>query len=804
MKISYNWLKDYIDVAIDPNNIADILTDCGLEIDGIEKIQSIKGGLEGLVVGEILSKEKHPDADRLNLTTVNIGNGESLNIVCGAPNVEKGQKVIVATVGTVLYSEEGEFRIKKSKIRGQLSEGMICAEDEIGLGKSHDGIMVLDADVKVGTLAKDHFNIEDDYELEIGLTPNRADATGHIGVARDLVAVLGQSQKINLIKPSVEDFKIDNTDITISIEVENADLCRRYSGVTINNIEVKESPNWLKNRLTSIGLTPINNVVDVTNFVMHETGQPLHAFDAQKIKGNKIIIKTVKNKTKFITLDEVERELSENDLMICNSENEMCIAGVFGGIDSGVSETTTSIFIESAYFDAVSIRKSAKRHGLNTDASFRFERGADPNITIYALKRAAILIKEVTGGNISSKVVDFYPNPIENFIVNFSYDNCDRLIGQKIDRTTIKNILTALEIEIIEETKETLKLSIPPFKADVQREIDVIEEVLRIYGYNNIELPDVLKSSISYRTKPEKERATNILSDLLVSNGFNEMLSNSLTKSDYYKETALELVKIKNPLSAELGVLRQSMVYDGLETIVYNQNRKNSDLKLFEWGKTYFKKSKGFKEDSFLSLFITGATNPGNWNTDTDEVNFYQIKGVVNTILEKFGFDKFNLKTEESNLSYLEYGLKYIVNNIELAQIGKIDSQTQKQFDIDKEVFYAAFNYDNLLKLVGMNKVVYKEVSKFPIVRRDLALLIDNNISYSVIKEIAFKEGGKLLTAVNLFDVYEGKNIALGKKSYGVSFKFQDETKTLTDEQIDQIMAKIIKSLGTQLQAQLR
>ena len=490
--------------------------------------------------------------------------------------------------------------------------------------------------------------------------------------------------------------------------------------------------------------------------------------------------------------------------MICNAENEMCIAGVFGGIDSGVSNSTTSIFLESAYFDSVSVRKSAKRHGLNTDASFRFERGADPNITIYALKRAANLIKEVSGGTISSEIIDCYPKPIENFKVDFSYNNCDKLIGQEIDRTTIKNILLALEIEITEETKEGLKLSIPPFKVDVQREVDVIEEVLRIYGYNNIVLPDVLKSSLSYRVKPEKEKVTNIISDLLVANGFNEMLSNSLTKSDYYKETEAELVKIKNPLSNELGVLRQSMVYDGLETIVYNQNRKNSDLKLYEWGKTYFKQPKGFKEDSWLSLFITGASSPENWNTDSTDVDFHQLKGIVNAINEKFGFNKFNLKIEESDLSCLVYGLKYTINNIELIQFGKIDTLTQKQFDIDKEVFYAAFNYDNLLKLVAMNKVTYKEVSKFPVVRRDLALLIDNNIKYSAIKELSTKQDKKLLKSINLFDVYEGKNLPAGKKSYGVSFRFQDENKTLTDAQIDGVMAKIIKVLETELKAQLR
>jgi len=805
MKISYNWLKNYIDVKVNPENISEILTDSGLEIDGMQKIQTIKGGLEGLVVGEVLTKEKHPDADKLNLTTINIGVEEVLNIVCGASNLEVGQKVVVATIGTTLYSGDDSFKIKKSKIRGQLSEGMICAEDEIGLGKGHDGIMVLDASTAVGTLAKAYFNIEDDYELEIGLTPNRADATGHIGVARDLVAVLGQKQEINLVKPSVDDFKVDNADLNITVEVEDAELCKRYSGVTINNITIKESPDWLKNRLLSIGLTPVNNVVDVTNFVMHETGQPLHAFDVAKIKGNKVIVKTVADKTKFTTLDDTERELSEDDLMICNTEDGMCIAGVFGGSDSGVSKTTTSIFLESAYFDAVSVRKSAKRHGLNTDASFRFERGADPRITIYALKRAANLIKEVSGGTVSSEIVDVYPTPIEDFSIDFSFDNCDKVIGQKIDRTVIKKILIDLEIQILEENGDQLKLSVPPFKVDVQREIDVIEEVLRIYGYNNIVLPDVLKSSLSYRTKPEKEKVTNLISDLLVSNGFNEILNNSLTKADYYKETADSLVRIKNPLSKDLDVLRQSMVYDGLETIVYNQNRRNSDVKLFEWGKTYFKTETKFKEHSHLSMFISGASVNENWDTaNTGDVNFYQIKGVVNTIMEKFGMNKFNVRTEESELTCLDYGLKYKVNNIDLVEFGKIDAATQKQFDINNEVFYVIFNYDNLIKLVGMNKVIYKEVSKFPAVRRDLALLIDKAVAYSSIQELASKQDKKLLKAINLFDVYEGKNLPEGKKSYAVSFQFQDETKTLVDKQIDKVMTKIISTLEKELDAQLR
>lgn len=805
MKISYNWLKNYIDVEVNPENISEILTDSGLEIDGMEKIQTIKGGLEGLVVGEVLSKEKHPDADKLNCSTIDIGGEEPLNIVCGASNLDVGQKVVVATIGTTLYSGDDSFKIKKSKIRGQLSEGMICAEDEIGLGQGHDGIMVLEPDTAVGTLAKDYFNIEDDYELEIGLTPNRADATGHIGVARDLVAVLGQKQEINLVKPSVDAFKIDNTDLKITVEVEDSNLCPRYSGLTISGLQVKDSPDWLKNRLLSIGLTPINNVVDVTNFVLHETGQPLHAFDAEKIAGNKVVVKTLPAKTKFITLDDAERELSEHDLMICNEKEGMCIAGVFGGSDSGVSNNTTSIFLESAYFNAVSVRKSAKRHGLNTDASFRFERGADPRITIYALKRAANLIKEVARGSISSEIIDIYPTEIENIQIDFSFDNCDRLIGQAIDRDVIKKILTDLEIEIIAENGDELKLSVPPFKVDVQREVDVIEEVLRVYGYNNIELPEVLKSSLSYRTKPEKEKVTNIISDLLVSKGFNEMLSNSLTKSGYYPTAENTLVRIKNPLSKDLDVLRQSMLFDGLETIVYNQNRRNSDVKLFEWGKTYFKTETKFKEHSHLSLFISGASVNENWDTaNAGDVNFYQLKGIVNTIMEKFGLNKFNVRIEESELACLDYGLKYKVNNIDLVDFGKVDAATQKQFDINNEVFYIIFNYDNLIKLIGMNKVVYKEVSKFPAVRRDLALLVDKAVTYSSIQELASKQDKKLLKSINLFDVYEGKNLPEGKKSYALSFQFQDEHKTLVDAQIDKVMSKVINSLEKEFDAQLR
>jgi len=804
MKISYNWLKNYLDVVIEPTKMSTILTDCGLEVEGFEEIQTIKGGLEGLVIGEVLTKEKHPDADRLNCTTVNVGLEEPLSIVCGAPNVDVGQKVVVATVGTTLYDGDSSFKIKKSKIRGQLSQGMICAEDEIGLGKGHDGIMVLPADVAVGTLAKTYFKVENDVSIEIGLTPNRADATGHIGVARDVAAVVGMHKEINLIKPSVADFKVDNTDKTIAVEVENTDLCPRYSSLTISGITVKESPDWLKNRLLSIGLTPINNIVDVTNFVLHETGQPMHAFDAAKIAGDKVIVKTVADKTKFTTLDDTERELSDKDLMICNASEGMCIAGVFGGADSGVSDKTTSIFLESAYFNPVSVRKTAKRHALNTDASFRFERGADVNNTIYALKRAALLIKEVAGGEVSSEIGDVYPTKIENFTIDFSYANCARLIGEEVDQDILKKILIDLEIVILEETNEGLKLSVPPFKADVQREVDIIEEVLRVYGYNTIKLPNKLQSSLSYRQKPDKEKVTNIIAETLIANGFNEFLSNSLTKESYYETSKDQLVYLSNPLSSELGVLRQSLLFNGLETIAYNQNRKSADLKLFEFGKTYFKKETKFKETNHLSLLLTGKFQNENWNTNSDNVNFYQLKGTVDALINRFGLAKMKMISEPTDANNLAYGLKYTVNNLELVQFGEVDAATQKQFGINNTVFYAIFNYDNLVKLTGMNRVVFKEVSKFPTVRRDLALLVNQSVSYAEIKSVAEQQERKMLKGINLFDVYEGKNIAEGKKSYAVSFVFQDDNKTLTDKVIDKTMDKIVNALIIKVEAQLR
>lgn len=803
MKISYSWLKNYIKTDIKPEEVAQLLTDTGLEVEGFEKIQTVKGGLEGLVIGEVLTKTKHPDADRLNVTTVNVGGQEPLQIVCGAANVAVGQKVVVATVGTTLYNGEESFQIKKSKIRGEVSEGMICAEDEIGLGNSHDGIMVLNADAKIGSLAKEYFKIEDDFVFEIGLTPNRTDATSHIGVARDLAAALNIKNPTTIVRPSVDAFKVDNVNLTIPVEVLDTERCPRYTGITLSGIEVKDSPDWLKNKLLAIGLKPINNIVDVTNFVLHETGQPLHAFDADKIAGKKVIVKTVADQTVFTTLDDKERKLSANDLMICNTNEPMCIAGVFGGAKSGVNNLTKNIFLESAYFNPVSVRKTAKFHGLNTDASFRYERGADPNITVYALKRAILLMQEVAGGKVSSEIIDVYPKPIQDFNVELAYSTCDKLIGEKLDRAIIKKILLSLEIKIVNETAESLMLQIPPFKADVQRDVDVVEEILRVFGYNNIKLPDLMSSALVYRPSVDKDKIINTLSDLLVSQGFNEILSNSLTKSSYYQEKD-SLVKLLNPLSSELDVMRQTLLFNGLETIVYNQNRKSPNIKFFEIGKTYTKQSDKFVENSFVGIFISGNYAQENWSVNKSATNFFHLKGYVQTILEKFGLAEANFLFNQESDSLFNYALTYQLNDRELVKLGKVSTKIQKQFDITNEVFYAQINLDNFIKLASKTKIQYKEIGKYPSVRRDLALLIDKQINYHQLEKLAYKQEKRLLKQVNLFDVYEGKNLEEGKKSYAVSFVFQDDEKTLTDVQIDRTMERLIQVFNTELGAKLR
>lgn len=814
MKISYNWLKDYVQTDLSPNELGILLTDCGLEVESIEAFETVKGGLRGMVVGEVKSKEKHPDADRLNLTTVDVGTGTLLNIVCGAANVEAGQKVVVATIGATLYPSTGEpFEIKKSKIRGKESEGMICAEDEIGLGTSHAGIMVLDASAKPGTPANEYFKMESDFVFEIGLTPNRADAASHVGVARDVVALLNTKAnelKHDLKLQDMRIFKVDETTSKMEVVVEDALSCPRYSGLSISGITVKESPDWLKNRLKAIGLRPINNIVDATNYVLHELGQPMHAFDADKIKGGKVIVKKLADKTKFKTLDETERELSSDDLMICDTDGGMCIAGVFGGIESGVTEKTTNIFLESAYFNSSSIRRSSKRHGLKTDASFRYERGTDPNITVYALKRAAMLIKDIAGGRISSEVIDIYPTPIENFKVPFSFEKCEQLIGKKIDIELIKIIITSLGIEIEHEGNDALLLSVPPFKVDVQREQDIVEEVLRIYGYNNIEIPTVLNSSLSYAEKPDKEKIQNVISDLLTNNGFSEMMCLSLTKGEY--ATKLQSlsedrsVAMLNPLSSDLNVLRQTLLFSGLETIAYNQNRKNPDLKLYEFGKTYISvkgETTKYVESKHLSVFITGRKQEESWNASNDQMNFYTLKGVVKNIIERLGIK--DIKMTELKSDVYSQGLAYHWNKKLLVEFGEVSkSLSSKLMDIKMPVFYADFNWDLVLEAMKKTSTVYEEVPKFPEVRRDLALLIDKTIQFEQLEQLAFQSEKSLLKTVNLFDVYEGDKLPKGKKSYALSFILQDESATLTDKQIEKIMEKLMKTYQEKAGAEIR
>ena len=798
MKISYNWLKEFIDANKTPEEISAILTGTGLEVESVEKVQAIPGGLEGLVIGHVKESVDHPNSDHLHITKVDVGTGEDLQIVCGAANVAAGQKVVVATVGTIVYPMEGDhFKINKSKIRGEVSEGMICAEDEIGLGTSHAGIMVLDADAIPGTLAKDHFKINDDYQYEIGLTPNRADAVSHLGTARDIAAFL----KIPIKKPDVSTFKVDNTSHTLEVVVENEAAAPRYAGITISGIEVKESPKWLKERLAVIGVRSINNIVDITNYVLHDLGQPLHAFDADKIAGGKVVVKNCAEGTTFITLDGIERKLSADDLMICDAEKPMCIAGVFGGAGSGVSTSTKNIFLESAYFNAVSVRKTAKRHGLKTDASFRFERGTDPNLPVYALKRAALLIKELAGGTISSEIYDNYPAPVEAFAVEVTYEHIDRLIGQQIPHDEIKGIIKGLDIEIVNETAEGLSLKVPPYRVDVTRDVDVVEEILRIYGYNNIHIPTQIRASLNNSIRPDKDAVQNQLADLLTANGFNEILSNSLTKSAYSNnlDTA---VKILNPLSSDLDVMRQSMLYSGLEAVAYNQNRKAADLKLYEFGKVYSVQEDKYIETQRFAIFITGNNTSEVWGQKANAVTFYNLKAIVDGIIEKINVKDFTV--EDATCSKLSYGLQYMRGNKQLVKFGSVAASALKKADVSKEVFYADFNFDLIINLARKNTIIYQDVSKFPAVRRDLSMLIDKNITFGTLKQIAQKTERKLLKEVNVFDVYEGDKLPAGKKSYALSFIIEDIEKTLTDKAIDAIMQKLIYNLEKEAGAEIR
>lgn len=808
MRISYNWLKQFIKLDWKSEETAALLTDLGLEVEGVEKFESLKGGLEGVVVGHVLTCVQHPNADRLRVTTVDLGDSTPVQIVCGAPNVAAGQKVPVATIGTTLYDKEGNsFQIKKGKIRGEDSHGMICAEDELGLGQGHDGIMVLGEDLKPGTPASKIFNIESDEIFEIGLTPNRADAMSHWGVARDLRAGLAQKNvHTELITPSVSNFRVDKRTLKIDVKVEDNKLAPRYCGVTISGITVKPSPAWLQNKLKAIGLTPKNNIVDVTNYVLHELGQPLHAFDAAKIKGNKVIVKTVPAGTKFITLDDVERTLHEEDLMICDESGPMCIAGVFGGKNSGVTEGTSSIFLESAYFNPVSIRKTAKRHGLSTDASFRFERGIDPTITEYALKRAALLIQETAGGEITSDIIDIYPKKAEDHPVLLNFNNVTRTIGQELPKETIKKILVSLDIKISTMSDAGLGLVIPAYRVDVTREIDVIEEILRVYGYNNITFTQKINASISNSARNEDYKVQNITAAQLAASGFNEMMANSLTTPDYAKlsESLKEEfnVLMLNPLSNDLSAMRQSLLFSALEAVSFNINRKKADLKLFEFGKSYHKLPSGYEEKKHLTLTLTGNRQPESWATGAQKpTDFFMLKGYVNLVLGRLGLAKVQPQPAANDI--FAEGIGFAIGNEIIVEMGTVKKSILKEFDIKQDVFYADFNWDAIIKLVSV-KLKYTEISKFPEVRRDLALLVDKDVSFDSVYTIARQSEKSLLKEINLFDVYEGSNLPEGKKSYAVSFMLQDSSKTLTDEQIDKIMGKIRQNLETQIGAQLR
>ena len=820
MNISYNWLKDYLDFDLQPDEVAAALTSIGLETGGVEEVQTIKGGLEGLVIGEVLTCEEHPNSDHLHITTVNVGGAEPLQIVCGAPNVAAGQKVVVAVNGTKLYDGDECFTIKRSKIRGVESNGMICAEDEIGIGTDHAGIIVLPADAVVGTPAKEYYNVKSDYVLEVDITPNRVDATSHFGVARDLAAYLKQNGKpANLKRPSVDAFKIDDEVPAIEVVVENKEACLRYSGITIKNVTVKESPEWLQNRLKVIGLRPINNVVDITNYILHGVGQPLHSFDADKIKGNKVVVRSATEGAKFVTLDGVERTLTDRDLMICNVEEPMCIAGVFGGLDSGVTEQTKNVFLESATFHPTWIRKTARRFGLNTDASFRYERGLDPNQTVEVMKRAALLIQEVAGGTITGAIQDIYPVPVAPYRVELTYDKVNTLIGKVIPVETVKSILESLEMKIVSETAEGLVIDVPVYRIDVQRDVDVIEDILRIYGYNNVEFSDNVKSNLSYQTPTDRSyKLQNLISEQLCGCGFNEILNNSLTRSAYYDNLSTypvsHCVMLMNPLSADLNCMRQTLLFGGLESVEHNAKRKNGNIRFFEFGNCYDynidHKKEGetlaeFSEDYRLGLWVSGSRVDNNWAHPNEKSSVYELKAYVENILVRLGV---NLqKVIFGNLANDIYsaGLSITTSSgRQLGTMGIVSPKICKELDIETDVYYAELSWTLLMKEIKKSKVTFSEISKFPAVKRDLALLLEKNVQFAEIEKIATESERKLLKDVALFDVYEGTNLPAGKKSYAVSFYLQDEGKTLNDKQIDAIMKKIQTNLEQKLGAQLR
>ena len=820
MEISYKWLKEYVDFDLTPQETADALTSCGLEVDALEEVQTIKGGLKGLFVGKVLTCEMHPNSDHLHITTVDLGKGEPQQIVCGAPNVAAGQKVIVADLGCVLYDGDKEFVIKKSKLRGVESNGMICAEDEIGVGESHDGIIVLPEDAPVGQPAAEYYHLESDWVIEIDITANRSDALSHWGVARDLYAWLKRNgHETSLHRPDCTEFTVDNNDLPIDVEIENTEACKRYACVSITGCEVKESPEWLQNKLKVIGLRPINNIVDITNYVMMAYGQPMHCFDADMVTGHKIVVRTQPEGTKFVTLDGEEHTLGEHDLSICNAEEPMCIAGIFGGKGSGTYDTTTNVVLESAYFHPTWIRKSARRHGLSTDASYRFERGIDPNGTIYALKQAAILCKQLAGGKVSMEIKDVYPNPMADARVQLDYEYVDRLIGKAIGHDMIKSIVESLEMKVVEETAEGLLLDVPAYRVDVQRPCDVVEDILRIYGYNNVEIPTQLKSSLTILGEADKTyHLQNVIGEQLVGCGFREILNNSLTKTSYYTElnkyTEETTVKVMNPLSSDLGVMRQSLLFGGLESICRNVNHKMPNLRFFEFGNCYHfspeKKNdedpiKAYTEEMHLGMWITGKRVEGSWTHPDEQSSFYELKGYVLNIVKRLGVNPGIMVCEHSdnNVFGKALVLKTRAGKV-LCEMGTVCHKILKKMDIAQDVFYADFNWDNLMRAIKKNETLYHDISKFPSVSRDLALLIDKSVQFEQIEQIARQTEKKLLKSVELFDVYEGKNLPAGKKSYAVNFILQDESKTLTDKQIDAIMTKLINNLKQKLGAELR
>ena len=821
MNISYNWLKEYVDFDLTPDEVASALTFIGLETGSVEEVQSIKGGLEGLVIGEVLTCEPHPNSDHMHVTTVNLGDGgEPVQIVCGAPNVAAGQKVVVATLGTKLYDGDECFTIKRSKLRGIESNGMICAEDEIGIGTDHAGIIVLSDDAVVGTLAKDYYNVKSDYLLEVDITPNRADACSHYGVARDLYAWLCQNgYKTTLHRPSVESFSTENHDLDICVTVENTEACPHYAGVTVRGVTVKESPEWLQQKLRVIGLRPINNVVDITNYIVHAFGQPLHCFDADTIKGGEVIVKTLPEGTPFVTLDGVERKLNARDLMICNREEPMCIAGVFGGLNSGSTEATKDVFLESAYFHPTWVRKTARRHGLNTDASFRFERGIDPNNVIYCLKLAALMVKELAGGTISSDIKDVCAGPVADFRVELTYDKVHSLIGKVIPVETIKNIVTSLEMKIVNETADGLTLDVPPYRVDVQRDCDVIEDILRIYGYNNVEISSTLKSSLTTKgVHDTSNKLQNLVAEQLVGCGFNEIWNNSLTRAAYYESSetypAGQLVMLLNPLSTDLNAMRQTLLFGGLESIAHNANRKNADLRFFEFGNCYQYHAdrknaehplSAYSESYHLGLWVTGKHISNSWAHADEDSSVYELKAYVENIFLRFGLNlrDFVISRQKDDIYATALAICTRGGKL-LATLGVVTRKVLKMIDIDNEVYYAELNWNELMKAASKIKVNYTELTKFPAVKRDLALLIDKQVEFAEIERIAYETEKKLLKAVTLFDVYEGKNLEAGKKSYAVSFLLQDENATLNDKQIDKIMSRLVKNLEDKLGARLR